>query len=263
MDQAHRTDSGHVPRGEGAGVIDALAITPISKDEMVELATAEYGRLFEILSALSPEDWARPTACDDWDIRLMVAHLLGAAEGNASIRESLHQLRLGRRWAKRNGRPEIDGINAIQVDERRNLTPAQLIEQLRAVAPKAVAGRQKVPGPMRKISVVNPAGGRMTMGHLVDRVYTRDQWMHRLDICASIGIEPELTPDHDGRIVEDVVAEWATVQPGPWSLDLSGPAGGQFRSGSGGDALSFDSVDFCLALSGRKRSDQSLALVVF
>ena len=82
-----------------------------------------------------------------------------------------------------------------------------------------------MPRPMRSITMENPAGGRMTMGHLMDRVYTRDQWMHRLDISDAIGAEPLITADHDRRIIEDVVAEWATLHPGPWSLELTGRPG--------------------------------------
>jgi len=35
-----------------------------------------------------------------------------------------------------------------------------------------------------------------------------------------------LTPDHDARIVADVVAEWAGRHGRPFTLHLTGPAGG-------------------------------------
>ena len=109
----------------------------------------------------------------------------------------------------------------------------------------------------------NPAGGRMTMSHLMDRVYTRDQWMHRLDISDAVGREPVLTHEHDGRIVEDVVAEWAEVQPGPWTLELTGPAGGVFINGKGGPTYRFDAVEWCLVVSARQAREPELPLVVF
>lgn len=261
MDATDRSGSGHVPGPSQTAVIDTDDIRPIDRDEMTGLATAEYGRLFNLLIELGDTDWNAPTVCGDWDVRLMVAHLLGAAKSNASVLESLRQLRRGRQWAKTHGRPEIDGINAVQVQDHQHLSPQQLIEQLQAVAPKAVAGRRKTPGLMRRVKVDNPAGGKMTIGHLMDRVYTRDQWLHRIDICGAVGREPRLTPDHDGRLIADAVEEWAKVDAGPFVLELTGPAGGTFRSGQGGRQLRLDAVEFCLQVSGRQESQ--LAQIVW
>ncbi|MDX1382582.1 MAG: hypothetical protein R3190_03005, partial [Thermoanaerobaculia bacterium] len=44
---------------------------------------------------------------------------------------------------------------------------------------------------------------------LFDTILTRDTWMHRTDLAEATGRPLELTADHDGRIVADVVAEWA------------------------------------------------------
>lgn len=241
---------------------DATTIAPIDRDEMAGLAATEYERLFGLLEGLTDHEWHLQTVCGDWDIHQMVAHLLGAAEGNASIREAMSQLRRGRRWAREHRRPEIDGINAIQVADREHHASRDLLERLQAVAPKAIRGR-RIPRPMRGISVGNPAGGRMTMGHLMDRVYTRDQWMHRLDICEAIGVEPTITADHDGRIIEDVVAEWASLEPGPWTLHLTGPAGGIYSIGTGGPTHHLDAVEYALIVSGRVDSDRGFAPVVF
>ena len=99
----------------------------------------------------------------------------------------------------------VDGINAVQVEARRHLSPGDLMSQLEAVAPRAIAGRQKTPGVLRRIKMATGVGYSMTMGHLVDRVYTRDQWMHRVDIASATDHDLVLTAEHDGRIVEDVV----------------------------------------------------------
>ena len=60
-----------------------------------------------------------------------------------------------------------------------------------------------------------------------------------------------LSPDHDGRIVADVAAEWARRHGQPFSLHLGGPAGGRFTSGTGGEEITIDAVEFCRILSGR------------
>ena len=62
--------------------------------------------------------------------------------------------------------------------------------------------------------------------------------MHRLDIARATGRDMVLTPEHDGRIIADVVAEWARRHGQPFTLALSGPAGGQWRAGDGGDRSS-------------------------
>jgi len=237
---------------------DTATITPIDRTEMVGLATTEYERLLAELRTLTPQDWERQTVCAEWDIRRMIAHLLGAAEAHASVLETIRQVIRGSRWAKTNGRPQIDGINAVQIERRDHLSPTELIERVEHIAPKAVEGRRKTPNLVRRVKVDDSIGGKMTMEHLMDRVYTRDQWMHRIDLAEAMQRQPLLTADHDGRIVADVVGEWATIHGEPFDLVLSGPAGGTYRSGNGGPTIEMDAVEFCLVLSGRLDKEMPL-----
>ena len=75
--------------------------------------------------------------------------------------------------------------------------------------------------------------------------------MHRVDIARATGREIVLTPEHDGRIIADVVAEWARRHGQPFTLTLTGPAGGAFVAGDGGDPITIDAVEFCRILAGR------------
>lgn len=59
----------------------------------------------------------------------------------------------------------------------------------------------------------------------------------------------------DGRIVADVVAEWAGRHGRPFELHLTGPAGGRYRRGRGGPSLELDAVELCWILSGRGEPD--------
>jgi hypothetical protein len=95
-----------------------------------------------------------------------------------------------------------------------------------------------------------PLGVR-PLGYLMDRIYTRDAWLHRVDIARATGQELVLTAEHDGRFVADVVAEWAKVHGQPYRLTLTGPAGGTWTSGVGGEEITLDALEFCRILSGR------------
>jgi hypothetical protein len=60
-----------------------------------------------------------------------------------------------------------------------------------------------------------------------------------------------LTPEHDGRMLADVVSEWADRHGRPFTLTLSGPAGAEYVAGDGGEHIELDAVEFCRILSGR------------
>ncbi len=89
------------------------------------------------------------------------------------------------------------------------------------------------------------------IGYLLDVILTRDVWMHRVDVCRATGRELQLTPEHDGVLVADVVAEWAQRHGRPYRLRLTGPAGGEWSAGTDGEELELDAVEFCRLLSGR------------
>ena len=104
-----------------------------------------------------------------------------------------------------------------------------------------------------------PPLGTRPIGYLTDRIYTRDAWMHRVDIARATGRELVLTPEHDGRIVADVVAEWARVHGQPYRLTLTGPAGGTWSAGADGEEITLDAIEFCRILSGRAPGEGLLA----
>lgn len=226
-------------------------------DAWMAAAEREYARLRDLLRTLGPQEWARPTDCSEWDVRQLVAHLVGAAEGMASVRETARQARLGRRL--RPGADGIDGMTAVQVQERADATPAELLAALEEAAPRAVRARRRLPAALRALRVpFGPPLGVRSVGYLMDCIYTRDAWMHRVDLARATGRELVLTADHDGRIVADVVDEWARAHRQPYRLVLTGPAGGVFGDGPG-EALELDAVAFCRVLSGRAAGQDLLA----
>jgi uncharacterized protein (TIGR03083 family) len=213
-------------------------------------AEEEYRRLGALLADLTEDDWRQPTDCAEWDVRQVVAHLVGAAESTASVRELLRQQRLGR--ALRPGEPDVDGMNALQVQERDTTPPAQLVRDLADAGRRGVRARGRIPAPVRALRIpFGPPLGVRSVGYLTGRIYTRDAWLHRVDIARAAGRPLRLDAGHDGRIVADVVTEWSATHHRPYRLTLTGPAGGSWSRGTGGEQLALDAVEFCRILSGR------------
>ncbi len=249
-------------------ITDPDTITPFSHAEAMQLQRVELERTLGLLRDLTPEEWMTQTDCPDWDVRAMYLHVLGACEAGVSMRENVHQLVRGRKHRKEHGGPLEAGLSHVQVEERLELSPDQLVERLTVVAPRTVKGRTRAPGLVRnhaKMAVDGPVHETWKMGYLIDTIYLRDLWMHRVDTCHVLGRPVELSATHDGRIVAEVVAEWARRHGRPFALELSGPAGGSFaREPDHPDAeqISLDAVEFCRTLAGREDATGLLRTVV-
>jgi uncharacterized protein (TIGR03083 family) len=235
----------------------------LPRDTAMRLAAAEYQRFLDLLRALGPAEWTRPTECPGWDVRAIAAHALGMVEMAASIRENSRQLKL----ARRRGGAFIDALTSLQVDERQHMTPQQITSRFAARAPKAARARGRAPGFIRRrampdLQQVGDHDEAWTIGYLIDIILTRDPWMHRADISRATGAGHVLTAEHDGVLIADAVAEWASRHGQPYRLHLSGPAGGSWESGDGGPLIETDPVEFCRVLSGRGHAGGLLATAV-
>jgi uncharacterized protein (TIGR03083 family) len=235
--------------------------TAMTHTDWMTAAAEEYRRLDELLAGLGEADWGRPTDCAGWTVHDVVAHLAGAAESNARTRELLRQWWLGRR--ARPGAPSVDGMNEVQVRERSGATPADLRSTLADAGARGVRARTRLPAFARAVRLpFGPPLGTRPLGYLMDRIYTRDAWMHRVDISRATGRPLLLTAEHDGRIVADVVAEWARSHGQPYRLVLTGPAGGAWSAGVDGEEHTLDAVEFARIVSGRQAATGLLAHAV-
>jgi hypothetical protein len=153
--------------------------------------------------------------------------------------------------------PVIDGITAVQVRANAGLSAAQLVDRMAAAGPRQARwrGRRRL---MRAIPSTEelPEGGteRWRLAFVLDIILTRDTWMHRVDIARATERPLELTAEHDGRIVADVVREWADRHGRPFQMRLTGPAGGTYAGAGSADSaerVELDAVDFCRIVSGR------------
>lgn len=237
--------------------IDVTTIEPLTHDEAIRLQTYELERTLEMLRSLDDAAWTVATACPAWDIRAMYQHVLGACEAGASIRENVRQLMVARSHRKQHGGPLEAALSAVQVRDRADLSPAQIVGRLTSVAPRTVRGRARTPALLRhhaRLAVDGPVHETWKLGYLIDTIYLRDLWMHRADAAEALSLPLELSASHDGRIVADVVAEWARRHGKPFTLDLAGNAGGRYACEPDhpqAEHLSLDAVGFCRTLAGR------------
>jgi uncharacterized protein (TIGR03083 family) len=227
----------------------------LDRDTAMTLAATEYDRVTTLFENLTADQWTRPTECPGWDVRAVAGHMLGMTQMIATIPSLVRQQAAAHRTAKRTGALMIDVLTAAQVTRNAGLSTLELVGAMRDTTPKAVRRRRRIPGFIRARTMPDPkpfehAAEQWTFDFLFDIILTRDPFMHRLDISRATGVPAQTTAEHEGVIVDDVVREWAARHGQPYTLILSGPAGGTWQRGDG-EHLAMDALDFCRALSGR------------
>lgn len=235
-------------------VRDVTTVPRIAHDEAMRIAAVENTKFEGQLRSFEPGDWTKPTDCVLWDVRALAAHVVGSAAGQASPREFVRQVRKGRPLvAEIGGKFWWDGMNELQVRERADLSTQELVAEWGATSARALRARTALPRLVARLPLLNlPAPvGRQPLSYLFDVGFTRDVWMHRIDLARAAAKTLDVDPDHDGRIVADLVAEWASTHGEPFTLTLSGAPGGQFRAGTGGEHVDIDAIEFCRILAER------------
>ena len=236
-----------------------VTIQPINRSDTERLARTEYERLASQLRSLAPDEWSSTTDCPLWDVRAVAGHSLGMMATFVGFRRLFRAMGAATKTSKREGGPMIDALTAKQVADHADLSTDELIARVDEIGPRAARWRAKAPRLFRKMPIKEEVGGTTEtwrMAYLLDTILTRDPWMHRIDIAHATGRELELTAEHDGRIVADVVAELARRHGQPFTLTLTGPVGGEFVAGDGGsEHVTIDAIEMCRTLSGRPPVD--------
>lgn len=261
------------------------------------IARVELERFIALLETLKGDDWLKPTYCTLWNVHQIVSHQAGAYAGFASGAE------FRRQWGPppqpRPGQMTVDAVNDIQVADRAGSTPAELIAELRQVGPQAIATRQRIPAVIRGLrfefggflyawrpseilrALRWPYGstavafkhseqtweGAIRLDYITDLIYTRDTWMHRMDICLATGREMVLTDDHDGRIMALVMCDLAEQLKNGLDgktvvYDIPGPGGGCWKIGPASTpaaTIKMDLLYFNVLASGRMTRDEAKA----
>ncbi|MGH3190364.1 MAG: maleylpyruvate isomerase family mycothiol-dependent enzyme [Streptosporangiaceae bacterium] len=243
-------------------IVVASRLPQTDRDQAALIGEAEGRASLHLLRQLGGRDWQRPTDCTEWDVRALISHLVAQCEDGVGLRTMLRREMAGRRrYPDKTG---VDAHMAAQVDDHRSETGPELVERFALLWPRAVRARRRRPGALRRITIASgvPACPRFSIGYLVDVIYNRDLWMHRLDLARATR-RPFAIGDHDRHIVEQVVRDLAVGwTAAPIALELTGSAGGSWLIGSGEPVASVraDAVACMCQLAGRA-SDAAVELV--
>ncbi|MFD4031511.1 maleylpyruvate isomerase family mycothiol-dependent enzyme [Streptomyces sp. NPDC058637] len=235
----------------------ARTIPRTSEARAREVNEAELRAVLTLCRELSDEDWRRPTVCDGWTVRNMLAHTVGQYEELPRPWVALRRVRRAGRNHPRLG--PLDGHNESQIEDRSAVPGPELIGALAHFAPQGLRALRRMPAAARRkvrLSLLYPEAKALpdnSMDYLNSVLVARDTWMHRVDISDATGAELVLDA-HDREIVDQVVLDLSLAWTAPAvEIDLDGPAGGNHLLGIGTPAatLRADAVVFARHASGR------------
>jgi uncharacterized protein (TIGR03083 family) len=225
-------------------------IPGIKQPEATALAESQNSALLHTLYSLDDAQWAAPTDCEGWSVKDIVSHICGWAQSMTSLKETRHQVGQAIRRRKELGNI-LDAQNQVQADAGRLIPTAELLLRMEEVLPRMVKRRASFGRYGRYVPIWGPPFGVSNLGYLSNVIFTRDVFMHRIDIARATGTELELGPN-ESRIVTDIVREWARGGSDAVRLELTGPAGGTFVAGATPHTkLTADTIEFCRFLAGR------------
>jgi hypothetical protein len=166
-------------------------------------------------------------------VRALVAHLVAQCQDGLHLASMLRRELLGRR--RYPDKSSVDAYMAVGVDDHRAASGPELVERFAQLWPRAARTRRRRPAVLRRITLDPgiPGQARWRLDYLLDVIYNRDLWMHRVDLARATG-RPFVVSDHDREIVAQVVRDLARGwSAGPVALELTGPTGGCWLLGSG------------------------------
>lgn len=224
-------------------------------DQARGVAAAEYDALVAMVDAFSATDWDLPTDCTAWRVRDLVAHVAGAAEEACRLPVMLRHQGVALNGVRRGAGAMVDLLCEIQIADRAGLSDTELAADLRRWAAGAPDGRRRQPRLLRRVALPAFAGLRpgARLAYLLDVVYPRDVWLHRVDLHRATGVEMPASTG-EGEVVAQVVRDLDLEWTGPaLVLELTGRASGHWQVGEGEPVATTteDAVALMRLLSGR------------
>lgn len=204
--------------------------------QTLHLYPGERAALLDLLSGLTPDEWAAPTACPGWSVKDVAAHLLGDDVGRLSRgRDGFANpdFAAGLDISTLTGLiAAIDRQNALWVEGMRRISPELLIALLRLTGEQmdkyfATLDLEAIGAP---VDWVGPEPAPVWLD--IAREYT-ERWVHQQHIRDAVG-KPGLKERHwFGPVLETfvlglprVLVEAPTASGATLRLTVTGEAGG-------------------------------------
>lgn len=134
--------------------------------------------ILNLAEELDDADWARPTDCDEWTVKDVVAHL-------AHLESELCHTEQNS-YAKTAGTSVAEAYTALGVEARRDRTPAELIEELASAVELRASRLADLPEDPSEAAPVTPGGVPWSWDTLL-RNRSIDMWVHEQDIRRAVG----------------------------------------------------------------------------
>ena len=210
--------------------------TAVTQQRIAGELRAERERLTAYLESLPESAWDEPSLCEGWTVKDLMAHTIGIAADVANRR--------------------LDGVgtpeaNQRQVDERRDHTPRQLLDEWAVEGESLEAGVRALDDEFWNA----PYADNFTVGGALQRM-VEDIWVHGQDIRIPRGDETTAGPalistlevgsrdlfNRLPRLAPDVGS--VTIAAGDFTSTVEGPGGTEIT-------LSGDPVTLGLVSTGR------------
>ena len=194
--------------------------------DVVDALDQAWGSIRQLFRSLGAHDWDCPTACSEWSVRDMAAHL-GAVEGGFL---GFEQPSPPEGWTTPH--TGVDAWTAQGVAARRGWSTDQLVDEVDRVAETRLAQVRSLDDAGWQERVMGPLGETSMRGLCEIRLF--DIYVHLLDM--RFGLQRSLAFDAEPDALEACVER--AVQLSPWGavkrarvddgtrirLDLGGPA---------------------------------------
>jgi uncharacterized protein (TIGR03083 family) len=173
---------------------------------VLDLFPEERDTLLDLLSGLTPYEWALPTVCEGWSVHDVAAHILGGDLGNISRRRDRFQGITS--LPDEQLVPFINRFNNDWVQASRRLSPRVLVDLLAIAGPQLFAYFNSLD--------LSAMGGGVSWAGLsqapvwldVAREYT-ERWLHQQHIRLAVN-KPGLT---ERRYLQPVLSTFAFALP--------------------------------------------------
>lgn len=229
-------------------------LTPLKHDTALLISADETSRLLDLLRELRDDEWLLPTDCDRWTVRDVIAHLTGWAELFTSFGSAKEQLGPTLRWRKQ-FENMVDAQNEAQVELKRHLSPEQLTAEYEKAAFRFLKLRRRIGTPGKLIPIYSALFGWKSLSFVADSIFTRDTFMHRVDISRATGRDFRIGQNQEA-LIADIVRDWARLTKTRVRVELEGPGGGLFTHESPVVTVRTDAIDFCRFNAGRFPEDK-------